>query len=367
MSALRWLVLSTSLAVAACSPPGGAAFVRAYSAGDRAYSAGRFLEAAEAYERAAAQASRPRDRDEALYAAAVSRQRGGDVAGALAHYDALAAQEPPGERAMRAAFRAAMIRIARGETKRGYDDLARIVKRAPEHGVARRALQTILENVEETDGKEAAIAWEEKLFPAVATTRLGEEICYDVAHRKAALGRTDAALAGFLACADRYPYPTGALWDDSLWHASLLHEKLGQPKAAIADLERMLAHRETSYMSGSYNRPRMAAAQFRIAELQRDALGDAAAARASFHRVYVEHPTSILRSKALFHEAKLAQDAGDGTAACALATKILDEFADSRWARRADEVCPAAFDRAEALRKKREERRKKSASAPDDE
>ncbi len=365
MTAVHRWILAASLAVAACSPPGGVAYVRAHAAGDRAYTAGRFLEAAEAYERAAEQASRPRDRDEAIYAAAVSRERGGDVEGALRHFDALAAHEPPGERAIRAGFRAAMIRIERGEAKRGYADLAALVRRAPEHGVARRALQTILANVEETEGKEAAIAWEEKLFPAVASTRLGEEICYDVAHRKAALGQTEPALARFLACADQYPYPTGALWDDSLWHASLLHEQLGQPKAAIADLQRMLDHRETSYLSGSYNRPRMAAAQYRIAELQRDVLNDPAAARASFHRVYVEHPTSILRSKALFHEAKLAQEAGDGSAACKLATTILDEFADTRWARRADDVCPAVADRAEALRKQREERRKKSAGAAD--
>jgi hypothetical protein len=117
----------------------------------------------------------------------------------------------------------------------------------------------------------------------------------------------------------------------------------------------MLDKREKSYMSGSYNRPRMAASQFRIGELQRDGLKDPAAARASFHKVYAEHTSSILRPRALFEEAKLA----DASTACTLAEAILKEFEDSRFARRADEVCPAVAPKAEALRKKRAEKRAK--------
>ncbi len=354
----RWsltLVLTAALGVAACGPPGGTAYLRAHAAGDRAFSAGRYAEAAEKYEQAAKIASRDRDRDEALYAAGVARVRAGDINGALADFDTLAKQNPPGERAVRAAFRAAEIRIDQGDKARGYADLEKVVRSAPEHGITRRALRAILENVEQTGGAPAAIAWEEKLYPAIESTRLGEEVCYDLAHRRERAGDDKAALAGFLSCADKYPYPKGALWDDSLWHASRLHEKLGDVNAAIADLQRMLDRRETSYMSGSYNRPRMAASQFRIAELQRDGLKDNAAARASFHKVYTEHSTSILRARALYEEAKLS----DASTACSRAEKLLEEFPDSRFARRADDVCPAVAPKAEALRKKREEKRAK--------
>ncbi|MBI2392954.1 MAG: tetratricopeptide repeat protein [Deltaproteobacteria bacterium] len=360
------VALLFAIALASCGPPGGAKFIRAYAAGDRAYSSGRYLEAAEAYEEAAKTASRDRDHDEALYSAGVARERAGDLAGALKHFDALAAENPPGERAVRAAFRAAHIRIEQGDEKRGFADLEKIILRAPEHGVTRRALQAVVGKIEETDGKAAAIAWEEKLYPAVAKTRLGEELCYDLAHRREAAGEERAALAGFLSCADQYPYPKGALWDDSLWHASRLHEKLGDPKAAIAALERMLAAREPSYMSGSYNRPRMAAAQFRIAVLQRDLLKDPAAARASFHKVYVEHTTSILRPRALFEEAKLAAESGDGSSACSLGEKLIAEFADTRWARNADEACPQLAAKAGELRKKRAEKRAKGKPTDDD-
>jgi TolA-binding protein len=352
------LVLALSLI--ACGPPGGTAYVRAYAAADRDYSAGRFLDAADKYEAAAKEAKRDRDRDEAMYAAGVARYRGGDVDGALKIFDGLAKEDPPGERAIRAAFRAAEIRIDRGDKARGYADLEKIIRKSPEHGISRRAMLSIANNLAEKDGEPAAIAWEEKLFPAVQTTRLGEEICYDIAHRREKTGDVGGALKQFLSCAIQYPYPKGALWDDSLWHASRLHEKQGDIKAAIADLERMLGDREKSYMSGSYNRPRMAAAAFRIAELQRDGLKDPVAARASFHRVYTDHTTSTLRPKALYEEAKLAKEANDASGACSLAEKLIAEFEESRFARKADDVCAAVATKAEALRKKRAEKRKKN-------
>ncbi|MGZ3417919.1 MAG: tetratricopeptide repeat protein [Polyangiales bacterium] len=353
--------IAVVLFLSACGTVGGKPFVRAYAAGDRAYSAGRFLEAADDYEQAAKTAERPRDREEALYAAAEAHERAGDIPGALSRYDALA-KEKGGERSIRAKFRAAELRIAHGEEKRGYSELEEILKEAPEHGMARRSMLTIANHIEATQGKDAAIAWLEKLAKDNAGNRLGEEASYESSSRREANGDDKGALAGFLACATAYPYPKGALWDDSLFRASLLHEKLGDVPAAIADLERMLADREKSYASGSYNRPRMPSAQFRIAELQRDKLGNKAAARASFHRVYVEHPTSVLRARALFFEGELARDANDGSSACSLARKLLDEFKDTRWARKSDQLCPAVAAEAEALRKERADKRAKAAA-----
>ena len=71
-----------------------------------------------------------------------------------------------------------------------------------------------------------------------------------------------------------HPYPFGSLFDDALWHASLIEEKLGRSEAAIEQLRELLATRESSHMTGSYERPRYSPAQMRIAELYRDALHD---------------------------------------------------------------------------------------------
>jgi TolA-binding protein len=350
-----------------CGTVGGNTFVRAFAAGDRAYGAGRFAEAAHAYEEAAKVAERDRDKEEALFAAADALHRGGDDDGALRIFDQLAAARPAGERTFYAAFRAARIRIARGQVKEGYAALTKVFTEAPEVGVAHQALRKVVRHVEETEGKAAALQYEVSLYASFEGNRLGEEILYDVSLRKIDIGDANGALDGFLKCADKYPYPGGALFDDALFHASLLHEQLGDAKAAIEDLRRLLAVREQSDFNGTYDRPRMGPAQFRIAELQRDKLSDHAAARASFRRVYDDFPRSLLRPKALYFEAKLAHDDGDANGACAVAKKLLDEFPDTRWARKADDTCTAVKDRAEALRKARAERRKKGLPlTPDD-
>jgi TolA-binding protein len=349
-----------------CGTVGGNAFVRAYAAGDREYTAGRFIDAARAYEDAAKIAERDRDREEALFAAADSLQRARDYDGALKLYDQLGAARPPGERTYYAAYRAARIRIERGQTEAGYAALIKVFTEAPETGVAHQALRKVVGHVEETNGKAAALKYEESLWPTFAGNRLGEEILYDVSLRKIDIGDANGALAGFLQCAEKYPYPSGALFDDSLFHASLLHEQLGDPKAAVDDLRRLLSVREKSDLSGTYDRPRMPPAQFRIAELQRDKLGDHMAARASFRKLYDDFPKSILRPKALYFEAKLAHDDGDEAGACRVAKELLDGFADSRWARKADDACAAVKDRAETLRRERAERRKKGMTEKDD-
>ena len=353
-------------ALLGCSPPAGVKFVRASAAADRAYSAGRYLEAAEAYERAAEAAERPRDREEARYSAGVARERGGDVPGALALYDAIAGTKEPGERAVRAAFRAARLRLARGEEAKALEGLRALIARAPDHGVTRRALATVNTHLEQAEGPAAVLAFERKLFEQFEKTQLGEELCYDVGHRTEATGDDAGALTQFLWCANRYPYPAGALWDDNLWHASRLHEKLGRPTEAVATLERMVASHEASFGNGSYTKPRMPAAQFRIAVLQRDALKDPASARKSFHRVYTEYPATVLRARALFEEGQLAADAGDVQSACSLAEALLTQFSDTRWARTCDRFCAAAGPRAEALRKARTEKRAKSSDDRDE-
>jgi tetratricopeptide (TPR) repeat protein len=354
----RVIAVALVLGAAGCGTVGGKTFVRAYAAADRDYSAGRFLDAADSYESAAKVAERDRDRDEALYAAADAHWRAGDDAGALERFDKLADASPPNERSIRCRYRAAEIRLARGEADAAYAGFTRVFTESPEHGVARKALYAVVGHVEATKGKSSAIAYELELYPKFEHNRLGEELCFDVNRRREDIGQAQEALRGYLGCADRYPYPSGALFDDALIRASILHEKLGDAKAAVADCERILAVRETSYASGSYNRPLMATAQLRIAELQRDALGDKAAARASFHKVYANHKDSILRPKALYQEAKLAQEAGDASAACDLGKTLLDEFSWTRWARTSDELCPALKERAQKLRDERTNRKR---------
>ena len=68
-------ILALGVAAGACAPGPSAAYRVAKGAGDRAYSSGRYDEAASAYASAQKVADRPRDTAEALYLEASSYQR----------------------------------------------------------------------------------------------------------------------------------------------------------------------------------------------------------------------------------------------------------------------------------------------------
>ena len=88
----------------------------------------------------------------------------------------------------------------------------------------------------------------------------------------------------------------------------------------------MLAERESSFMMGSYERPRYEPAMIRLCALARDALHDRAKARACFDRVYRELTTSELRDDALWEEARLAREDGDAPASCAGLDRLVREL-----------------------------------------
>jgi tetratricopeptide (TPR) repeat protein len=325
----------------ACAAPHvGDSFARAKGAGDSAYSAGRFDEAAGYYESAAQSSLRPTDRAEALYlrAAAYQRERSWDRARAA--YARVIREAPQSQRARRATFDLAALEIEVGNRDKGYGLLRDAMMKQPNDGLARRALERYLLYLDQSGGD--VLAWLRDVQPRLASTELDENLLYAIAARLENAGDLEGARAAYSACADRHPYPQGSLFDDALWHASLVDEKLGRPKQAVSDLERMLAVREPSSLTGSYERPRFSPARYRIAVLYRDALGDHASARREFHALYAEHQTSILRDDALWEEAKLALADGDAREACALTTALGKDFPTSRYAPCSRALCPSA-------------------------
>ncbi|MCU0685169.1 MAG: tetratricopeptide repeat protein [Polyangiaceae bacterium] len=332
LAALAALVVGGALALAGlgCGGSGGA-FERAKFAGDRANSAGLYNEAAGHYRAAAAQAGSARERDEALYLEAATYQRAGERGRAVAAYEALVRASPKGERSDRARFDAAFLRAQAGEA-RGWAELEAELYAHPSAGSARRALEVLARRADEASPG-GGLAWLEGAQKRLGSTELAENVEYLRAHALLQGGRLREARAAFAQTAERHPYPYGALVDDAWWHASLLDEKLGDPRAAVADLERLLASREQPALGqGSYERARYDDAQFRIGTLYRDALGDEAAARRAFRRVYRNFPVSTLRDDAVWAEARLARRAGDRAALCSLAAQLRDTFAESRYA-----------------------------------
>lgn len=327
---MRRALIVLALATA-CAPSVSEGFLRAKAAGDRALSAGRYEEAARAYREAADAAERQRDRDEALFLEAGVFQRARDFEKAKAAYRALLAESPSGERAGRASYELAWLEIETGNEAEGYALLERALREHPKAGPARRALKRYLDHLVERDGKRAALAWIEQSLASFQGSPLEENLLYERAKVLESLGELEAARDAFVECAQRHPYPFGSLFDDALWNASLLDEALGRYRLAIQDLEQMLHHREVSTFTGSYERPRYAAARMRVAELYRDRIGDLDAARRAFHAVYSEHETSLLRDDALWEEAKIAHQLRDFDAACSLTERLAREFPDSRY------------------------------------
>lgn len=328
-----------ALALSACAPTLGRSYEVAFAKGQRAYHAGRYEEAATHFEKAAQNATRVKDRDEAILLVARMHEKRGAYPDAHAAYERITNSSPDGPRAARAAYDMALVEIDNGNSEHGYLLLLDATYKYPRHGSARRSLHRLIEHQRDLGGDEAVLRWLDGPGQTLRGSDLDQQLDYERALTLEALGKTAEARDLFVKTAKQHPYPFGGLTDDALWHASLAEEKLGRHEAAITQLRTLLADREASRLTGSYERPRYSPAQMRIAELYRDKLHDHQAARTEFHTLYTQHPTSTLRDDALWAEALLARADGDASAACSLVTTLRKEFADSRFARCAHVVC----------------------------
>jgi tetratricopeptide (TPR) repeat protein len=322
-----------------CGPSQDARFAAAEARADAAVHAGRHAEAARRWLDAARVAESVRDRDEALYRAASSYERAGEVDDALGLYERLARGR--GERAARASFDRAWLVLPR-DPARGEALLVSAVRSHPSSGLAPRALREHLARREAEDGAAAAVEACTRLLVELDATELDETLRYERARLLERTGALDRARDAYLDTATRHPYPQGALWDDALARAASCEERLGHALSAVELLGRMLREREASTGLASYDRARYAEARFRIAEIFRDHLSDPARARREFRRVYDEHPKSLLRDDALWQEALLARSMGDAVGACGALTLLVQSEPDSRYAACARRICPSA-------------------------
>jgi tetratricopeptide (TPR) repeat protein len=325
-----------------CAPTLPRPYVEAKAAGHRAYGAGRYDEAATYFRSAAEKAERIKDRDEVLYLEAASFQRAGRNREAKVAYEALVVLSPSGERAARAAYETVQLELSEGDEAKGWKMMHDFVLSYPKSGLARRALLRYLVHLDEEQGAEATVAYLEKGNAWYEAHELGEAALYQKAIRLERLDRLEEARDTFVACANKYPYPDGGLFDDSLFRASLLDEKLGQPRKAVEHLRKMLYVREPSTFQGSYERPRFSEAQMRIGVLYRDALGEPDAARREFRKLYDSFTTSILRDDALWAEAQVASKQGDRAGSCDAVTLLVKKLPDSRYAPCAKLLCDDA-------------------------
>jgi len=338
-SSRHWLLLVV-LALAACSATRPPEYASRSSGAEKAYSAGRYREAAELWLSAAKTTTTPRLQIEAKFRAAASYERAGDFVRARALYDQIAGLPEPNERRARAAFASAHIEIEHGNLARGHALLAQALVDHPGSGAAPTALHRQLSYLRKTGGSEAVLRYLDELAAKLASTEFAEEIAYARAQELDRLGTTLEARDAYLEIARRFPYPQGAFWDDALYRAAERELDLGRPEAALSHLERLLHEREQARMQGSYERTRYAQARFLIAEIYRDKLGQPERARLEFRKVFSDHPTSLLADDALWNEAITASRSERGAAACAPLEILVSKLPDSRFAPCAIKLCP---------------------------
>jgi tetratricopeptide (TPR) repeat protein len=343
----RWRSRCAGAAIAliflgGCAPERGEAYLAAFAAGQRAFHAGRWVEAAKAWDGAAEAARRVKDRDEARFLEARAYERAEMWPLARATLQRLAAASPTGPRTQRAFFDLAALEIAHGDAARGWAMLDETARRFPAHGLARPAIRRMVLHAEDEGGEPAVLAFLDAHEAAFRGTEQDEVIAYERALSLERASRLGEAHDAFLASARRHPYPFGGLTDDALWHAAGIDDQLGRYDEAIAHLRDLLSSREPSGAWVSYERPRYSEAQLRIAEIYRDRLKDHASARREFDKLYALHTTTIKRDDALWAEARLALEDGDAKVACALAKRLADEFPESRYVPCAHDLCPTA-------------------------
>jgi TolA-binding protein len=328
-----------ALVLLACGSPPTPAYVSENGLAEAARDRGEHLEAARHFELAARAAGKPRDADEARYRAADSYARAGDVAHAEALYRALA-RSPNGERRERADFALAELWQRDGRSDEAREQRLRAVQRHPTSGLAARAMLEHLEELRADGGAERALAFvTAEADSPVGAGELGEVIAYQRARLLSELGRHAEARDAYLSCAERFPYPGGAYWDDALYRAAETELLLGAPEQALADLTRLLAEQEDASITGSYQRGRYAEAQLKIGQIYRDELHDPARARRELRKVWERHPTSRLVDDALFQEALVARAAGDAAGACQPLAIIVSRLPESRYAPCAHTLC----------------------------
>ncbi len=332
--------LAVGLVLAGCASAAPYGYRARLAEGDRAYTAGRLLDAARAYERAAAEVGAGRDADDARYRAAMACRRAGDLVcarGLLAQVAGSPGGWDHGPRARLELASLAMTSTDPMELAGAHRALASLIEDAPDSGPARGALRLRLRALDATDpSRSTAIAWLDALAadPRIRRSGLIESVLAERAIHVEATGDRAAAEASWLAVVEQVPYPANSHWDDGHLALARLQRAAGRPRDALATLDRMLVVREASWGNGSYAAPGFDDGALLQAEILRDDLRDPSAAADAYHRVYSEHTTSLRRDDALWEEAALRRGS-DPARACRLWRVLAEEYPCRRFAARA--------------------------------
>lgn len=294
---------------------------------------GRHAEAAAAYARARARCGGQVDRcATAMLREARERERAGDATSALRLYEAVAVRYPTAREAPRAVRRAARLRLAAGDVAGARALLVRVVTLWPAHGETTRALSMLVRSYDDADDLAGAVVALDALEAHPAGPAIADNVLLERARLEVRLGRAEVAERTLQRLVEVHPYPAGA-WDDALWMLADLRVARGDPRAAIAALESLVAVQEDAAIVGSYNLAIFDDAELRIARLWLEDLRDPARAVRAAVRLRTRYPDSVLRDDAVVLEARAERARGRPERACALRQTLRELDRHSRYLR----------------------------------
>jgi tetratricopeptide (TPR) repeat protein len=333
--------LVAAVAAVACSAPANLPeLAQAESRAD----AGDVAGAVAAYQAAQRTCMRLRPRRRAIAACGDALLGEGDVldragrtADAIAVYLAIPERAPDPTTAATATYRAGDLLLRDKQIVPAWTQLWKVVTDYPDEALAADALKDLVADGRHRDAR-ALVDELAKLTTPLASTQVADNLLWWLADL------SEHELADPERARDLYDriytdYPQSGLRDDSRWHAARLTRALGDPKGAVARLRGLLATREVSLLAGSYFSIWLDDAQLELGKILRDDLHDPAGAAAAFRRLPKDYPASILRDDALYELAVTLAQTGDHAGACHAVADLIELEPDSKYRARAEALC----------------------------
>lgn len=343
------LLLAAALFASGCpltlSRPHSEEAQDSFAEADRHAHHGRVDEAVEAYRRAAAEADRRVDRDEALYRLSRLLRRADRFEEAVEVLDQIWQAEPPSRRTVRALYDASLIRYTElDQREAGLEGLRRVLTEHGSDGSAARAFQYVRADFEGHEDVEGLLAYIDATYPVVREFTVADDLLQAKHELLLARGDRDGARAALELIVENHPYPQGHRWDDSLLALATMDEEDGEHRRAIRRLRTLVNRHETTMTPGSYTLTTFMEAQIRIARIFRDDLEDYARADEEFRTAYDEFPHSTLRDDALVERGEMWLEHGDPERGCGLLRDAVEQFEVGRARRRAEERLATSCD-----------------------
>lgn len=267
---------------------------------------------------------------------------------ALAVYERIAARPASDLVAATALLRIGRLELARDRggdrAEAAWRALWKCVTDYPDEPSAGDALRALVDDGRGRDAR-ALVTQLGDVLTAVAGSQVADNLLWALADlSEHELGQPATARTLY----DRLPrdYPSSGLRDDARWHAARISRALGDPRGAATRLRALLATREVALGAGSYFSIWLDDAQLELGRVLRDDLGDGAGAAAAFRRLPEDYPASTLRDDALWELARTLFAAGDLRATCQALAALAETFPDSRHRAEADEQATRAGCRA---------------------